>query len=345
MKPSLIASSFRAFFMAVFGMIGITVGIILSLVMIGSIARTGDTLEQRSFYKPFALPNAQGERKVLDKEAPVILKIDIEGAIGTDILSMGTIGRQLVESREGILKDDRVKAILLNINSPGGTVIDSDSIYNNLKEYKKRYDVPVYAYVDGLCASGGLYIASAADKIYCSDVSLIGSIGVLSPPFFNISKTLDKLEIDTLILSEGKGKDSLNPFRPWKPGESENYREILSYYYDTFVNIITENRPKISREKLVEEYGAKVFPADQAQEIGLVDEKGVSLYGAIEKIAQDLTFEKDKYQVVQFRRKVWYSGLFQQSGPLEMLWKAKQNWLMPTFPFHEKNPFMYLYIP
>ncbi|MEX1012868.1 MAG: S49 family peptidase [Waddliaceae bacterium] len=335
----------RAFFMALFGIIGITVGIILSLVMIGSIIKSGDSLEKKTFYKPFVIPNAQGERTILDNEAPIILKIDIEGAIGTELLSMGTIQQQLTESREGVFKDNRVKAILLSINSPGGTVIDSDSIYNYLKEYKNRYNVPIYAHVDGLCASGGMYIAAAADKIYCSDVSLIGSIGVLSPPFFNVSKILEKYEIETLVLSEGKGKDNLNPFRTWKSGESENYREILDYYYNSFVNIITENRPKIDKEKLIEEYGAKVFPADTAQEIGLVDEKGLSFYGAVEKIAQDLSLENEKYQVVQLKSKLWYSGLFQQGGALEMVLNGKKNWLMPNLPCSDRNPFMYLYIP
>lgn len=65
---------------------------------------------------------------------------------------------------------------LVYINTPGGTVVDADGIYRALLEYKTKYDVPIYAYIDGLCASGGMYVALAADKIFASDVSLIGSV-------------------------------------------------------------------------------------------------------------------------------------------------------------------------
>ncbi|MFI5264393.1 MAG: S49 family peptidase, partial [Candidatus Kapaibacterium sp.] len=93
-----------------------------------------------------------------------------------------------VESQEGDFKNNRVKGILLYMDTPGGYSTDSDTIYRLLMEYKKQYKVPIYAYVDGLCASGGMYIAITADKIMASDTSLIGSIGVIAPTFMNFTK-------------------------------------------------------------------------------------------------------------------------------------------------------------
>ncbi len=338
----IISSALYAFFIGLFGVIGLTVGVALSLILIATFFKRFKSVEKKTLYKPIALPNAQGKRAVLDKDSPVILQVDIKGVIGSKLLNMGSVESQLTESREGELKKNRVKAVLLKINSPGGTVIDSDSIYRQLKEYKKRYNVPIYAYVDGLCASGGMYIASAADKIYCSNTSLIGSIGVVSFPFFNVSKTLDDWGIESLTLSEGKGKDHLNPFRPWKPGEDKNHREILGDYYKNFVKIIVENRP-INEETLIETHGAKIFSAGQAQEIGLVDKKGFTLSETIEEMVDVLKIEDEEYQVVELVSKKWYPNFLQ--GPLEIIGEVNQNWRMAGMTFCEKSPFMYLYIP
>ncbi|MEX1012869.1 MAG: S49 family peptidase [Waddliaceae bacterium] len=330
----LVSSSLLAFFTAFFAVIGFAVGIIASLFILTIALKRLKSIEKRSLYKPVVLPDAQGVRKVLDTNSPIILQVNIEGVIGGNHLNMGSIKDQLIESREGELKNARVKAIILNIHSPGGTVNDSHSIYENLKEYKKRYGVPIYAYVDGLCASGGMYVAAAADAIYCRNSSLIGSIGVISFPYFNVSKTLNKWGVDSLTLSEGKGKDNLNPFRPWRPDEDKNHRDILRSYYKNFVNIIVENRP-ITQEALIDQYGAKIFTAEQAKEAGLVDQYDLSLADTIKKVAEAVGLEDEKYQVVQLKSKIWYPHLLTQRF-LEMIGKSSDT------AFYEKNPFMYL---
>ena len=92
---------------------------------------------------------------------------------------------QLIDTIDGEINKDQVKGLLLAINSPGGTVDDSDGIYRLVQEYKSRLKIPVYAYVDGMCASGGMYIACAADKVYASDASLVGHVGVILRTIFN----------------------------------------------------------------------------------------------------------------------------------------------------------------
>jgi signal peptide peptidase SppA len=314
MIESIFRSAMRAFVVTFFGVIGICLGFIAIGVLFSSIEEDGTTVT--TTYTPEILPNAKNVRKAEPKDAPVILSVNIKGEIGSDTLTTHDFNTLLVESREGTLANDRVKAILLNINSPGGTFNDADGIYMALKAYKEEYHVPVYAFVDGLCASGGMYVASAADEIYATDVSLIGSVGVVTSSFFNFSKVMEKVGMESLTLSAGKDKDELNPFRPWKPGEQDMLQGIINTYYDYFVKIVTTNRPKIDPKKLVGEYGAKIFPASESLEKGYIDGIVQSRDEALTKLLKKISIEDDYYQVIQLESKKWWSDLVSSKSPL-----------------------------
>jgi len=262
-------------------------------------------------YSPSIMPNAQGVRKQLSKDSPVILKLNIDGVIGLESLTRDKIESLLVESREKTLAKDRVKAILLCIDSPGGTVSDADGIYRKIKAYKEAYQVPVYAHVDGLCASGGMYIACSADKIFATETSLIGSVGVIVPTILNFYNILNQYGIETKTLSAGKDKDELNPLRKWSPDEGKNYQSIVDDLYETFTNVVVSNRPNMSKEKLTTEYGAKLFPAKEAKELGYIDVSNASYNEALEMLANDLGLESNAYQVVELTGKNWLVSLFQ----------------------------------
>jgi len=307
MRESIFSTSIRSFFKTLFAMLGIGLGIMLISALAAVFINTENQPE--TTFTPEIYPNAEGSRKVLSSSAPVILKVNIKGVIGTENLSMQSVRRLLVESREGTFKDNRVKAVILNIESPGGTVIDADGIYHALLAYKEMYKVPVYAYVDGLCASGGMYVASAADKIFASSISLIGSVGVIAPSFLNFTQLMDKIGVQALTLSAGKGKDELNPLRPWKPGEEDALKSIIEYYYHDFVNIVTSARPALSKEKLIEEYGAHVFPAPKAQEYGFIDVSGYSFNEALKELLKKIGIEDQFYQVYQLENKNWLNTL------------------------------------
>ncbi len=313
MPESLLLTSLRAFLKAFFTLFGVCFALIPFIAIFGFMG-TSDSAPE-SHYSITYLPNAEGDRKIVSKTAPVILTVPIVGVIGTDSLTMQTVRDMLVESREGTLDGDRVKAILLQIESPGGTVVDADGIYRALKAYKEQYKVPVYAYVDGLCASGGMYIASAADKVYASQVSLVGSVGVLIPGLLNVSKLIDTIGVQALTLSAGIGKDELNPLRPWKPGEQDAMQAIVNDYYAQFVDIVTSNRPTLDKEKLVKVYGAHIFPAVQAKEYGFIDGSGMSRNETLKLLLKELNIEKD-YQVVQLEGKSWFNTLFSAESPM-----------------------------
>ncbi len=245
-------------------------------------------------------PDEHGEREEISSSSPVILKMDIRGVIGVADLTSEKISNLLISSRENPFKQDRVKAILLHIDSPGGSATDSDGIYRMLKEYKEKFHVPIYAYIDGMCASGGLYIACAADAVYATAGSVIGSVGVVTGPFFNFSDTMSEYGVRSVTLTRGKDKDFLNPFRPWKANEEEEsvLKPVLDSLYDRFVSIVLNGRTKVSREKLVGEYGAHVFPAQKAEEIGYIDHSDANYSACLSELVSAAQID-GKYQVVQ----------------------------------------------
>lgn len=345
MNNSLFYSTMRAFLVA----LGATFGLFIAciLVMVGiSLLTDSSTEELDSSFTTEIVANADGVRKALSKSAPVVLKLNIDGVIGVDGLNTKTVREQLVESRESTLKNNRVKAILLHINSPGGVAFDADNIYRALKDYKEKYKTPVYAYVDGLCASGGLYIAMAADKIYTNNTSLVGSIGVIAPSFLNFTGLLDKVGVSALTLSAGKGKDELNPLRPWKPEEGKMVQSLLDFHYQQFVNVVVSNRPLVSREKLIEEYGAEVFNPEQAQRYGFVDGTNVSLGQTIQMLVNEIGIEDDFYQVVELEKKNWLKNFLQGNSSLTQGRIVHQVQLgNEAFPSCLANHYLYLYRP
>lgn len=337
MSNSIFKASFRAYILA----ISVTSGILAALI--GAFITTAFLLnytKDDSFSSSVKLmPDANWERKQLPKTTPVFLQINIKGEIGKDDLKASKFENLLLKSREDDFKNDRVKGLLLVIDSPGGDANDSDVIYRLVKEYKERFKIPVYAYVDGICASGSFYIACAADKIYASEVSLIGSVGVLSwPPFLNFADLLQKVGVNTKTLSAGLGKDEMNPFRPWKSDEDKNRQTILDFYYNRFVSVVTQNRMGLPREQLVDQYGARVFPASQAKEQGYIDHDQSTRADTLTALAKAAGLKEDaKYQVVAIESKEWFKKLWKdQSIKLDLPQELK---------FLEAQPVKYLYQP
>ncbi len=337
-NESIFLHALRSFFVSLFGVIGGVLGLALLIVLCVGIFSSSSE-ERHLPSKAKVMPDAMGNRKELGAGTPTILQIAVYGTIGLGEVTGAKIEEVLLESREGSLKNGRVKAILLVINSPGGDANESNVIYRQLQEYKKRFGVPVYAYTDGLCASGGYYIACSADKIYASAVSLVGSVGVLGwPPYMNVHNALEKLGIDSKTLFAGKDKDEMNPFRSWREGEGASRQQLVDFYYKNFVGIVLANRPKLSQENLVEVYGANIFPAYQAEEYGFIDKANVDLSFVIEELARDLGIE-EKYQVIQFKTKSWYKQMFGESAASPLLTgKIKHEFALPS-----RSSFDYIY--
>lgn len=336
MRESIFKGAFRSFCTAIAVILGLAVGV--GLTMLGISALVGPQyLPPKS--EPTIMPDSQGDRTVLSGHSPAVLRIDFHGVIGMGDLVSSKVENILLDSREDFLKGDRVKAILLHINTPGGAADDADTIYRALMHYKEKYKVPIYAYVEGLCASGGMYIASAADKIYASPSSVIGSVGVRMGPNFNFSEAMSKVGVSSLTLTEGKDKDALNPFRPWKPDEDATLKAVMASLYQRFVSIVAAARPHLTQEKLIKDYGAHVYIAEEAQKLGYIDFANVDYSQAVTAVVEAAQI-KEPYQVVLLSPpQPFLGGLAQSLSPQKFLQK------MGLSSSELGGKFLYLYEP
>ena len=313
-KESVFKSAIRTFCKMFFGFAGILIALFLFFTGIGSLSPShlGDQKTTLSI-----LTNDEGKRELLNGSSPAILQIDIHGIIGEPgKLDAQNFRNILADSRTGQLANDRVKGIFLHFNTPGGTAVDSDTIYRMIKSYKEQYKVPVYGYVEGLCASGGMYIASSADKMFAGPASTIGSVGVRMGPFFNIHDLMGRVGLQAKTLTEGLDKDMLNPTRPWKEGEDSSIQAVMAFMYQEFVNVVTTGRPLLSKSKLIEEYGAQVFDCVKAEQFGFIDVSMSSRKEALRSLVEAAGIEQE-YQVVSLSVKhPWLSELANTKSPL-----------------------------
>jgi protease-4 len=343
-RESIFVSAVRSFFKAFSSLIGILVGLIIIGIAFFFVSRPYAPEDKTTM---IIAADAEGKRDLLPESTPVILRINIHGFIGSREFNTKTVKTMLLDSREGVLKHDRVKAILLHLNTPGGNSFDSNDIYEQLVEYKNKYHIPIYAYIDGLCASGGMLISAAADKVYSSPTGIIGSIGVIMGPAFNIYDLMEKVGVKALTLTKGKDKDMLSPFRPWEPGEDQSLRDIMDYEYETFVDIMTKARTKLNKNKLIHVYGAQVFAPPKAQELGYIDEAKSSYNEALSDLVETVEIDKEKgYQVVEI--KVLHpvlSDIIEGKSPI-ISGKMKHEFQIGAdFPLELINRPLYLYAP
>lgn len=316
-RESIFVSAIRSFCKMFFSVCGIFLALMVMSILYSSVADNPDSpteIKNRIKY----LPDASGNRSV-SATSDVILQLNIHGVIGDPKnLDSRIIQNMLLDSRAGLLTNNRVKGILLHMNTPGGTVVDSDNIYRMLKDYKERYKVPVFAYVDGLCASGGMYISSAADQVFAGPASMIGSVGVVIGPFFNMYEALGKIGITSETITQGLNKDMMSPFRPWKPDEDASLKAITAFFYQQFVDIVTNAKPRLDKTKLINEYGAKVFDSVTAQQFGYIDFANSSRDQALLALLKEANMNPEQtYQVVEMEpKKDLFSNLVSSQSPL-----------------------------
>ena len=214
--------------------------------------------------------------------------------IGTRPSMLQEIVSQLRKAED----DPDVKAVLLKIDSPGGSVIASDLIYNEIMAFKQRKKVKVVAAMMGVAASGGYYIALPADFIMAHPTTVTGSVGVLflSP---NVSGLLEKIGVDVNVSKTGKNKDMGSPFRQVTGEEQEIIQGIIDRLGAQFLNRIAEHR-KIEPNKLKEISSARIYLADDALQLGMIDSIGYLDEAVIQ--AKKLADLPEDARVVVYRR-------------------------------------------
>ncbi len=232
-----------------------------------------------------------------------VLLLDLSGVIlegprrGIWRLTTVTTAGRVKEELDKAAQDSRIKALVLRINSPGGTVSGSDIIYHELLAFKEKQRLPVVACFQGLATSGGYYVAQAADVIVASPAGITGSIGVLAMKP-NLKGLMDKLGVESDVVKTGRWKDFWSPFRPATPEEKRMMQEIIDQFYQGFLTTVARGR-KLETAQIRPLADGRIFTASQAKDLGLVDKLGY-LEDAI-KLAQEKAGVTEA-RVVRYRR-------------------------------------------
>jgi len=217
-----------------------------------------------------------GSRQIGVGAGPIAL-IRIEGAIVAGQSSSSIFGGQAIGSEEIVgeieraMEDDQVKAILLRVNSPGGSAAGSQEIYNAVTRAKKQGLKVVVSMAD-LAASGGYYVSANADRIYANPATVTGSIGVISM-HENLSGLFGKLGVQTETIKSGKLKDMGSPMGPLSDEARQVIKGLVMQIYDQFVTAVAEGR-KMKPEAVRRLADGRIYSGQQAKQIGLVDELG-----------------------------------------------------------------------
>lgn len=202
-----------------------------------------------------------------------------------------------LESLDAIAKNDSVKALVVRINSPGGAVGPSQEIFSELKKLGK--ELPIVASIGGVGASGGYYIACAAQKIYANPGAITGSIGVIAQ-FASYEKLLDWAMIDVEIIKSGKYKDVGSSFRKMNEADKQYIQQLIDNVYEQFKSAVADARD-LDTKQIDKVADGKIYTGEQALKLKLIDELG-TINDAI-RMAGDLGGIEGKPEVIYFPKK------------------------------------------
>jgi protease-4 len=212
--------------------------------------------------------------------------IDIQGMIADKEAASAD---NIVTALRAAFDDEKTKGVILRINSPGGSPVQSGYIYDEIRRLRAlKPDIKVYAVISDLGASGAYYIASAADQIYADKASLVGSIGVTAAGFGFVG-TMEKLGVDRRTYTSGEHKAFLDPFQPPKPDETAFWQSVLDTTHKQFIASVKAGRgDRLKDKEHPELFSGLVWTGEQAVALGLVDGLGSS-----SSVARDVIGEKD----------------------------------------------------
>lgn len=226
-----------------------------------------------------------------------IARLSVEGAIidsnPTSFWSQETYNHQnFLEQVKAIKEDVTVQGVLLEVNSPGGGVYESAEIAKELNKLKKERDIPIYVSMKNLAASGGYYISAGADKIFATEETTTGSIGVIMSGT-NYSGLMEKLGIEDATYKSGALKDMGSGQRPVSEKDKEVFQSYIDSSYGRFVKVVSEGR-KMPEDKVKKIADGRIYDGKQAKENGLVDAIGYP-EDALEALRKDKNLKNAVY--------------------------------------------------
>lgn len=210
--------------------------------------------------------------------------IDVNGEIGGND---GVSADDLIAALNAAFEDKHTRAVVLRINSPGGSPVQAGQVFDEIRRLRgKNPKIPLYAVVDDICASGGYYIAAAADKIFVDKASLVGSIGVLMDGF-GFTEGMKKLGVERRLLTAGENKGFLDPFSPIEPRQEAHARAMLGEVHQQFIQVVRQGRGQRLKET-PDMFSGLIWSGARSIELGLAD-----ALGSLDTVARDVVKAED----------------------------------------------------
>lgn len=239
-------------------------------------------------------------------------------------------------------RDKHMKAIMLRINSPGGTVTASDMIYHEIRQFRKKTDMKVVACIMDLGASGGYYVAVSADKIIAHPTTVTGSIGVIMLNL-SVEGLLQKIGVKDTTIKTGEFKDMGSPLKTMTEKERGIFQGVMDTLYERFLTVIAENRKELTPEKLKSLADGRIYTAKQALQHGLIDQIGY-LDEAILLAKQEAGLTEARV-VTYHRPGIYKNNIYSRLGSPGFGDINLLNIDLKTFVHSGTPSFMYLWAP
>ena len=267
------------FFSVFFRTLGFLSALLIFIIIINLVLNFSNELEKKQFVMTEGIPSSNNIIANINLNGPIFNNNSY--VLGNNLYDY--INHSQVKSYLEELKELEIKALIININSPGGTVSATAELEQIIYEFKKNTDTKIYFYTKEILASGGYWVATTADKIFASYGSIIGSIGVSGPSWFYYNtptslssgifgQTIETKEgIEVFNQNAGEGKDLFNPFRRPRSDEIKHLQSIVDDVYNNFITKVSKSR-KIEISNLKTNIGALIYSSNQAKNNFLIDD-------------------------------------------------------------------------
>ncbi len=210
--------------------------------------------------------------------------VEMDGVIASNSAASAD---NIISSLQDAFKDKKTQGVILRINSPGGSPVQAGYINDEIRRLRAKYPkIPLYVVVEDMCASGGYYVAAAADKIFVNKASMVGSIGVLMDGF-GFTGAMEKLGVERRLMTAGENKGFMDPFLPLNPRHREFVKQMLDEIHQQFIAVVKQGRGKRLKET-ADTFSGLIWTGQKSIELGLADEMG-----SVESVARDVIKAED----------------------------------------------------
>jgi protease-4 len=201
---------------------------------------------------------------------------------------------RITTALQAAFKDKNTQGVVVRINSPGGSPVQAQTIYDEMKRLRKKYpSIPLYAVVEDVCASGGYFVAAGADRIYVGKASIVGSIGVLMNGF-GFTGLMEKLGIERRLITVGDNKGMLDPFSPLDEKDKQHVQQMMGDIHQQFISVVREGRGKRLKDA-PEIFSGLIWTGERSVDLGLADG-----FGSLEYVAREVVKAEE---IVDFTQK------------------------------------------